>query len=59
MWSGVLGLAKYQAHMHSFSHLDFYLWDMLRDRQQNAAQIKCAGASDGQLLINRGHRVIL
>lgn len=50
----VLGLAKHRAHMHSFSHLNFCAGATLRDQQQDAAHTKCAGASEHQLLANRG-----
>lgn len=54
-YPSVLGVAKHQAHTHSFSHLNFCAGATLRDQQQGAAQTKCAGASECQLLANRGH----
>lgn len=55
-YPSVLGLAKHQAHMHSFPHLNFCAGAMLRDQQQGSLQTKCAGASERGLFTNRGLR---
>lgn len=54
-YCSVLGLAEQRAHIHSFSYLNFCAGATLRDQQQGAAETKGAGASECQLLANRGH----
>lgn len=45
----LLRLTEHQAHMHSFSHLNFSADTKLRDQQQGVAQTKHAGASEHRL----------